>query len=154
RARQLGVAVETECRVTGIDRAGTGAVTGVVTDHGRVRAEAVVNAAGMWARQVGAMAGIHLPITPLIDQHRAAKPIPGRARPRSTPRRGDPGTLVSLREGVGGFLIGGFETEPVAWSVDGVPWEFPQKLLPSDWELFQPILEGAIRRVPILAQAE
>jgi glycine cleavage system aminomethyltransferase T/glycine/D-amino acid oxidase-like deaminating enzyme len=154
RARQLGVAVETECRVTGIDRGGTGAVTGVVTDHGRVRAEVVVNAAGMWARQVGAMVDVHLPITPLIHQHLATKPIPGHELPRSTPCLRDPENLVYMREEVGGFLIGGFETEPVAWSVDGVPWEFTQKLLPSDWELFQPILEGAIRRVPVLAQAE
>ena len=59
-----------------------------------------------------------------------------------------------MREEVGGYLIGGFEKDPVAWSVGGVPWDFTQQLLPSDWELFREILEGAIRRVPMLAEAE
>ena len=154
RAREAGVAVETGCRVTALERGPAGAVTAVVTEHERVRAEIVVNAAGMWARQVAALAGVQLPITPVIHQHLATKPIPGHELPRTTPCLRDPENLVYMREEVGGFLIGGFETEPVAWSVDGVPWDFTQKLLPSDWELFQPILEGAIRRVPMLAQAE
>src|SRR5712691_2247286 len=59
-----------------------------------------------------------------------------------------------MREELGGYLIGGFETDPVAWSVDGVAWDFTQQLLPSDWDLFREILEGAIRRVPMLAEAE
>jgi 4-methylaminobutanoate oxidase (formaldehyde-forming) len=84
----------------------------------------------------------------------ATKPIPGHELPRETPCLRDPENLVYLREEVGGFLIGGFEREPVAWSVDGVPWDFTQRLLPSDWELFDEIMEGAIRRVPILGQAE
>ena len=154
RARALGVAVETGVRVTGIERSPDGAIAGVVTDRGRVRAEIVINAAGMWGRQVAAMAGVSLPITPLIHQHLATKPIPGHELPRQTPCLRDPENLVYLREEVGGFLIGGFEREPVAWSVDGVPWDFTQRLLPSDWELFDEIMEGAIRRVPILGRAE
>jgi glycine cleavage system T protein len=154
RARALGVSVETGVRVTGIERSGDGAVAAVVTDRGRVRAEIVVNAAGMWGRQVAAMAGVNLPITPLVHQHLATKPIPGHELPRGTPCLRDPENLVYLREEVGGFLIGGFEREPVAWSVDGVPWDFTQRLLPSDWELFSEIMEGAIRRVPILGRAE
>src|SRR5512132_1674846 len=135
RARALGVSVETGVRVTGIERSGDGAVAAVLTDRGRVRAEIVVNAAGMWGRQVAAMAGVNLPITPLVHQHLATKPIPGHELPRGTP---------CLRDPVGGFLIGGFEREPVAWSVDGVPWDFTQRLLQSDWELFSEIMEGAI----------
>ena len=154
RARALGVAVETGVRVTGIERSPDGAIAGVVTDRGRVRAEIVINAAGMWGRQVAAMAGVSLPITPLVHQHLATKPIPGHELPRQTPCLRDPENLVYLREEVGGFLIGGFEREPVAWSVDGVPWDFTQRLLPSDWELFGEIMEGAIRRVPILGRAE
>ena len=154
RARALGVAVETGVRVTGIERSPDGAIAGVVTDRGRVRAEIVINAAGMWGRQVAAMAGVSLPITPLVHQHLATKPIPGHELPRQTPCLRDPENLVYLREEVGGFLIGGFEREPVAWSVDGVPWDFTQRLLPSDWELFDEIMEGAIRRVPILGRAE
>jgi 4-methylaminobutanoate oxidase (formaldehyde-forming) len=74
--------------------------------------------------------------------------------PRNTPCLRDPEYLFYMREEVGGFLIGGFEREPQAWSVGGVAWDFTQKLLPPDWELFGPIMEGAIKRVPILEQAE
>jgi 4-methylaminobutanoate oxidase (formaldehyde-forming) len=151
RARQLGVTVRTGVRVTGIRRGSRGEVNGVDTDRGPIRTETVINAAGMWGRQVGAMVGVTLPITPLIHQHLATKPIPGHELPRSTPCLRDPENLVYMREEVGGFLIGGFEREPVAWSVDGVPWDFTQALLPSDWPLFDEILEGAIRRVPVLA---
>ena len=154
RARELGVTIQTGVRVTGIERTGRGAVAAVLTDRGRIRAEVVINAAGMWGRQVAAMVGVSVPITPLVHQHLATKPIPGHELPRGTPCLRDPENLVYMREEVGGFLIGGFERRPVAWSVDGVPWDFSQTLLPSDWELFGEILEGAIRRVPVLAQAE
>ncbi|MGH7322974.1 MAG: FAD-dependent oxidoreductase [Candidatus Rokuibacteriota bacterium] len=154
RARQLGVTIRTGVRVTGIARSPRGAVTGVTTAEGRFDAECVINAAGMWARQVGTMAGVSLPVTPLVHQHVATKPIPGHELPRDTPVLRDPENLFYLREELGGFLIGGFERDPVAWSVDGVPWDFTQRLLPSDWELFGEIMEGAIRRVPILAKAE
>jgi 4-methylaminobutanoate oxidase (formaldehyde-forming) len=154
RARALGVALETGVRVTGVERDAGGRVTGVATDRGRVRAEVVVNAAGMWGRQVAAMAGVRVPITPLVHQHLATKPVPGHELPRGTPCLRDPENLVYMREEVGGFLVGGFERDPVAWSVDGVPWDFTQRLLPSDWDLFAEIMEGAIRRVPVLAQAE
>ncbi len=108
----------------------------------------------MWAGQIAAMVGVSLPITPLVHQHLATKPIPGSELARTTPCLRDPENLVYMREEVGGFLVGGFERSPVAWSIGGVPWDFTQQLLPSDWELFQEILEGAIRRVPVLAKAE
>jgi 4-methylaminobutanoate oxidase (formaldehyde-forming) len=154
RARALGASVATGVRVTGIERDARGRIAAVVTDRGRIRAEIVVNAAGMWGRQVAAMAGVSLPITPLVHQHLATKPIPGHELPRGTPCLRDPENLVYMREEVGGFLIGGFERSPVAWSIQGVPWDFTQALLPSDWELFGEIMEGALRRVPVLAQAE
>jgi len=153
-ARRLGVEVDTGVRVTGITRSARGAVTAVGTDRGPIRTETVVNAGGMWAGQVAAMVGASLPITPLVHQHLATKPIPGSELARTTPCLRDPENLVYMREEVGGFLIGGFERSPVAWSVGGVPWDFTQQLLPSDWELFNEILEGAIRRVPILSTAE
>ena len=154
RARRMGVATHTGVRVTGIVRTARGAVTGVRTDQGDIQTECVINAAGMWAAQVGAMVGVVLPVTPLIHQHLTTKPIPGYALPRGTPCLRDPENLVYMREEVGGFLVGGFEKSPVAWSVGGVPWDFTQQLLPSDWELFGEILEGAIRRVPMLSKAE
>ena len=153
-ARQQGVVFHTGVRVTGLKRAAGGEITGVVTDQGEIATPCVVNAGGMWARQVGRMAGVNLPMTPLIHQHLTTRPIAGHELPRDMPCLRDPENLFYLREEVGGFLIGGFEREPRIWSVNGVPWDFTQKLLAPDWELFTPIMEGAIRRVPALAQAE
>jgi 4-methylaminobutanoate oxidase (formaldehyde-forming) len=154
RARQMGVAIHTGVRVTGIERGPRGEVKTVITDHGSLSTETVINAGGMWGRQIGAMVGVDLPMTPLIHQHLATKPITNYELPRNTPCLRDPENLFYMRPEVGGFLIGGFEREPVAWSVDGVAWDFTQQLLPPDWELFGPIMEGAIRRVPILEKAE
>ena len=154
RARQLGVEILTGVRVTGITRGARGEVTAVETHRGAIRTECIVNAGGMWAAQIAAMVGVSLPITPLVHQHLATKPMPGHELGRLTPCLRDPENLVYMREEVGGFLIGGFERSPVAWSIDGVPWDFTQTLLPSDWALFDEILEGAIRRVPVLAKAE
>ncbi|HWM78766.1 MAG TPA: FAD-dependent oxidoreductase, partial [Methylomirabilota bacterium] len=137
RARRMGVAIRTGVRVTGIARTPRGAVSAVETDHGAIRTECVIDAGGMWAAQIAAMVGVSIPITPLIHQHLATKPIPGRELPRTTPCLRDPENLVYMREEVGGYLIGGFEKDPVAWSVGGVPWDFTQQLLPSDWELFR-----------------
>jgi 4-methylaminobutanoate oxidase (formaldehyde-forming) len=154
QAKQMGVTIQTGARVTGLDFAPNGQVRQVHTDHGPIKTEVVVNAAGMWAGQVGAMAGVNLPMTPLMHQHLATKPIPGQEIPQHTPVLRDPFHLFYLREEVGGFLVGGFERVPKAWAPEGVPWEFNQELLPPDWELFDEIMEGAARRVPTLAEAE
>ena len=154
RAKEMGVTISTDTRVTGIDLSPRGEVTGVRTEHGEVKTECVINAAGMWGRQVGAMVGVNLPMTPLMHQHLATKPVPGHELPKNTPCLRDPEYLFYMREEQGGFLVGGFEEEPVAWSVEGVPWEFTSKLLTPDWDLFGPIMEGAIRRIPILEKAE
>ncbi|MBM4423969.1 MAG: FAD-dependent oxidoreductase [Chloroflexi bacterium] len=154
RAREMGVTISTATRVTGIERGSRGEVVGVQTEHGSIRTEIVINAAGMWGQQVGAMVGVNLPMTPLVHQHVATKPIPNYQLPKHTPCLRDPEYLFYMREEQGGFLIGGFEEEPVAWSVGGVPWDFTGKLLAPDWELFAPIMEGAIRRIPILEKAE
>ncbi|HLB46035.1 MAG TPA: FAD-dependent oxidoreductase [Anaerolineales bacterium] len=154
RAREMGVTVSTDTRVTGIELGPRREIVGVHTEHGSIKTEIVINAAGMWGRQVGAMVGVNLPMTPLVHQHLATKAIPGHELPKNTPCLRDPEYLFYMREEQGGFLIGGFEKDPVAWSVGGVPWDFTGKLLAPDWELFGPIMEGAIRRIPILEQAE
>jgi glycine cleavage system aminomethyltransferase T/glycine/D-amino acid oxidase-like deaminating enzyme len=154
RARALGAAVHTNVRVTGIELSAQRAVTAVQTTHGTIKTEIVVNAAGQWASRIGEMVGVILPMTPIMHQFLTTKPIPGHALPRSTPVVRDPDNLVYIREDIGGYLIGGFEANPKAWSVEGVPWEFTQKLLAPEWELFEPLMQGALRRVPILEKAE
>jgi glycine cleavage system T protein len=154
RAREMGVTVSTDTRVTGIELGPRREITGVQTEHGLIKTEIVINAGGMWGRQVGAMVGVDLPMTPLVHQHLATKAIPGFELPKDTPCLRDPEYLFYMREEAGGFLIGGFEKEPVAWAVDGVAWDFTSKLLTPDWDLFGPIMEGAIKRIPMLEKAE
>lgn len=153
RAKQNGAAILTNVLVTGIERDAAGHISGVVTTNGVIQTDCVVNAGGMWGRQVGEMVGINLPMTPLGHQHLLVR-VPGFTFPKDTPCLRDPENLVYMRQEVGGMLIGGFELEPREWAMDGVPWDFTQKLLPPDWELFAPILEGAIRRVPMLEKAD
>jgi len=154
RAQALGVEIATDTLVTGITRDARGHVREVVTSRGTVRTECVVNAAGQWANQVAAMVGASLPIIPFEHQYAITKPIPGQELSRTLPVVRDPDNLVYFREEVGGFLIGGFEPDPRPWRIDGVPWDFTQRLLPPDWRRFEPLLEGAIRRCPVLEKAE
>ncbi|MDP7585743.1 MAG: FAD-dependent oxidoreductase, partial [Verrucomicrobiota bacterium] len=154
RARELGVAIETNCRVTGIGRDAAGAVTHVETDRGIVQTGVIINAAGQWAPRLSAMVGAITPMVPLMHQYLTTRHIPGHELPEQTPVVRDPDNLFYLREEVGGFLVGGFELEPKAWATDGVAWDFTQQLLPEDWELFEPVMEGALRRIPQLEQAE
>ena len=154
RAKAMGAKIHTGVRVTGIETSPNGDIKKVITDHGLLFTEIVVNAAGQWAPRIGEMVGVDLPMTPLMHQFVLTKPVPGHELPRTTPVVRDPDNLVYIREEVGGYLVGGFELNPKTWSVDGVAWEFTQSLLPPEWELFGELMEGAIRRVPIIEQAE
>lgn len=154
RAKQLGAEILTGIRVTGIELDSKQRIKTVRTDHGSIQAESVVNAAGQWAPRIGKMVGANLPMVPIMHQYMLTQAMPGHELPKSTPVVRDPDNLVYLREEVGGFLVGGFETNPKAWSVDEVAWDFSQSLLPEEWCLFQELLEGAIRRVPMIENAE
>jgi len=154
RAKQLGVKVHTGVRVTGIGLSPQGEITQVNTDHGPIKTKIVVNAAGQWASRIGEMVGANIPMAPLMHQYLTTKPIPGHELPLATPVVRDPDNLVYIREEVRGFLVGGFELNPKAWSVAGVPWDFTQQLLPPEWDLFDSLMAGAMRRVPVLEQAE
>lgn len=164
RAKQFGAEICTGVRVTEIEldpstRAGN-RVRAVNTTHGRIETEIVINAAGQWASRIAEMLalsgveGVNLPMTPLMHQYLLTKAMRGHELPKRTPVVRDPDNLVYLREEAGGFLIGGFESNPKAWSIDGVDWNFSQQLLPPEWELFEELLRGAIRRVPQIENAE
>ena len=154
RARELGVAVHTDTRVTGIEVSGQGEISKVITNRGSVRTEIVVNAAGLWGPQVAAMAGLHIPTTPVDHQHIALKAVAGKELPHTTPCLRDPDNLVYLREEQGGLVVGGYELNPLPRWIDGVPWEHGGKSLPPDYDRFEPLLEGVIRRIPHLAEAQ
>jgi 4-methylaminobutanoate oxidase (formaldehyde-forming) len=152
-SREMGVEVNTGVRVTGIELSPRGEVQCVITDHGPIRTEIVVNAAGLWAPRVAAMAGLYIPTTPVDHQHIALKAVPGREFLPATPCLRDPDNLVYMRQEAGGLVIGGYEPNPLARWIDGVPWEHGGTTLPADYDRFEQLLEGAIRRIPFLDQA-
>jgi len=153
-ARQFGVAIHTGTRLTGIRLSPRGEVTHALTDQGPIRTEVIINAAGLWGPQVAALAGVHIPTTPIDHQHIALKAVPGHELPHETPCVRDPDNLIYLREESGGLLIGGYELNPNSRWIDGVPWEHGGQSLAPDFERFDPILEGAVRRIPFLEKAE
>lgn len=161
-ARKLGVTIRQNTRVTGFDL-GLGPrreIRRVHLDGGEdaggssIETELVVNAAGMWAPRVAEMVGAFIPSTPVDHQHVALKAVPGHELPNDMPCFRDPDNLVYGKAEHGGMLFGGYEAEPHARWEQGVPWEHAATSLPPDWDRFQPLMEGAIRRFPFLADAE
>ncbi len=152
-AKEMGVTIQTGVRVTGIQLSRSGAVQTVLTDHGPIKTEHLVNAAGIWAPRVASMAGLYIPSSPVDHQHVALKAVPGHEFPHETPCLRDPDNLVYMREEAGGLVIGGYEPDPLARWVDGVPWEHGGATTPADMGRFEQLLEGAIRRLPFLEQA-
>jgi len=153
-ARGLGVRIRTGSRVTGIELDRRRAVRRVLTETGPIDTELVVDAAGIWAPQVAAMVGAFIPSTPVDHQHVALRAVPGHELPRDMPCFRDPDNLVYGRSEHGGMLFGGYEPEPTARWVDGVPWDHAATSLAPDYERFAPLMAGAIRRFPFLADAE
>jgi glycine cleavage system T protein len=152
-AKDMGVTVYTDTRVTGFKLSPKGEITEVETDKGSIKTELVVNAAGMWAPRVAAMAGLYFPTTPVDHQHIALRAVPGHEFNAETPCLRDPDNLVYMRQEQGGLVIGGYEPNPLARWIDGAPWEHGSTTLPADMDRFEQLLEGAIRRLPFLDQA-
>ena len=146
-ARSRGATILPRTRVTGID-VERGRVTGVTTDRGAIRAEVVVNAGGMFAPEIGRLANVTVPIIPFAHQYLVTEPIEG-VTPE-LPQLRDPDNLVYLRPEVRGLVMGGYERNPIPWSLDGIPADFNGKLLPPDWPRFEEISAGAVRRVPAM----
>lgn len=153
-AREMGVTIRIGERVTAIELGNRAEVRSVITERGRVACEHVVNAAGMWAPRIAAMAGGWLASTPVDHQHIALRAVDGHELASDSPCFRDPDNLVYGKAEHGGMLLGGYEAEPRARWLDGVPWDHGSRSLPPDWARFEPLLAGAIRRFPFLADAE
>ena len=125
-------------------------VTGVVTDSA-IESEVVVNAGGMFAQELGALAGVNVPIVPMAHEYLITKPS---GLPNEMPTMRDPSLLVYFRPESGGLIMGGYERNPAPWSLDGIPADFNGKLLAEDWPRFEELMENAVVRVPSLADAE
>ncbi len=150
-ARSRGATIYTETRVTGI-KLNRGAVDEVITEKGNIKTEIVVNAAGIWAPEIGKMVGIAIPLIPMEHQYVITKPIQGVKRGMPTMR--DPDLLVYFREEMGGLIMGGYEHNPIPWALDGIPKDFTKKLLKSNFEHFEPLSLLAMKRVPSIGNAE
>jgi len=154
-ARANGVRIRTNARVTGFELGPRREIRRVQIDGADpIETEHVVNAAGLWAPRIAEMVGLFLPSTPVDHQHVALKAVPGHELPADMPAWRDPDNLVYGKAEHGGMLFGGYEADPPARWLDGVPWDHAATSMAPDWERFQPLMEGAIRRFPFLADAE
>ena len=153
-ARKRGARIAQHSRVVGIDVAG-GRVRAVELEQRgerhRIETEIVVNAGGMFAPEIGRLAGVTIPIIPMAHQYLFTEAMAD-VHPE-LPQLRDPDNLVYFREEVGGLCMGGYERNPAPWSLDGVPPDFNGKLLAPDWPRFEEIMAGAVRRVPAIADA-
>ena len=147
-ARRHGAEVMTSTRVSGI-RTARGRVEGVETDRGTIETEVVVNAGGMYAREIGALAGVVVPIVPMAHEYLVLEPS---GLPLDMPTMRDPSLLVYFRPESGGLIMGGYERHCAPWSLDGIPADFNGKLLEEDWPRFEELMQNAIVRVPSLAE--
>jgi heterotetrameric sarcosine oxidase gamma subunit len=152
-ARELGAEIRTNARVTGIELGKAREVRGVLTEHGRIDANTVVNAAGMWAPQVAAMVGVFTCSIPVDHQHIGLHAVEGHELSRDTPCFRDTDNLIYGKAESGGVLFGGYEPDPVSRWHDGVPWEHGSRMLPPDHARFQQLMAGAVRRFPFLDEA-
>jgi 4-methylaminobutanoate oxidase (formaldehyde-forming) len=149
-ARTRGVRIIEGVPVTGFLRR-RGAVTGVRTPHGDLEAEYVVNCAGIWARQLGELAGVNIPLQAAEHYYLLTEPIEG--VDSSWPVLEDPASYGYYREEGGGLMLGLFEPVCAPWKVEGVPADFSFGELPPDWDRMAPYLERAMSRVPVSEQA-
>jgi 4-methylaminobutanoate oxidase (formaldehyde-forming) len=152
-ARKLGARVLTHRRVTGIRLSGSGQVAAVETAEGPIATEVVVIAGGIWGPQLAAMAGAFVVSTPVDHQHAALLAVPGHELPHDMPCFRDPENLVYGKAEAGGMVLGGYELNPVARWIDGVPWDHAGTSLPPDQARFEPLLAGAARRFPFAHDA-
>jgi len=124
-------------------------VAGVRTDQGDVEAEVVVNCAGQWAKQVGAMCGVTVPLHSAEHFYAVTEQVPGAHR--DLPILRDPDGYTYFKEEVGGLIVGGFEPQAKPWvAPDALPYPFEFQLLREDWEHFSILMENALLRIPVL----
>jgi len=149
-ARNRGATVLENVKVTAITQE-KGRVTGVETDQGTVKADYVVNCAGMWGREVGRMVGVSVPLQACEHFYIVTEPLQG--LDPNLPVLRVPDECAYYKEDAGKLLLGAFEPVAKPWGMDGIPEDFCFDTLPEDFAHFEPILERAVTRLPMLAEA-
>ena len=152
-AREGGCRIYTHTRVTAIEVEAR-RVGGVQTEWGPIEAEVVVNAGGMFAAEIGRMAGVRVPVVPFAHEYLVTQPFRERDDGH-LPTLRDPDLLVYYREEGGGLVMGGYERHSAPWSLrpdglDAIPPDFNGILLEEDWERFEEIAINSRRRVPAM----
>ena len=145
-ARLHGATIIEGVSVTGVTRK-RGVVTGVKTSAGDIQAEFVVNCGGAWGRELGLLAGVHVPLQAAEHYYLITEELPGISK--SWPVLEDPASYGYFREEGGGLMIGLFEPVCAPWRIEGMPAEFAFGEIPADWDRVGPYIETAMRRVPI-----
>ena len=155
-ARMGGATIETHCMVRETNQRPDG-TWDVVTDKGTIHTEHVVNAGGLWAREVGAMAGIYFPLHPMEHQYLVTEEVPEIAEMIAAgiehPHVMDPAGESYLRQEGRGLCIGFYEQPCRPWAVDGTPWNFGHELLPDDFDKIEESIDFAYKRFPVLKRA-
>jgi 4-methylaminobutanoate oxidase (formaldehyde-forming) len=146
-ARMKGARIHQGARVTGFEQRHR-RIERVLTDQGAVACDTVVNAAGMWGRDIGLMMGVRVPAIAVEHQYLITDPIP--ELPRNMPTLRDPDLRIYYKPEVRGIVIGGWEKGTVPFGRDGIPDDFGQQLLESNFDRFQTLAEAAFKRTPIV----
>jgi 4-methylaminobutanoate oxidase (formaldehyde-forming) len=155
-AREGGCRIFTHTRVEAVD-VREGRVRGVQTEWGPIEAEIVVNAGGMFAAEIGRLAGVRVPIVPFAHEYLVTQPFRERTPGEHLPTLRDPDLLIYFREEGGGLVMGGYERHSAPWAldehlVDAIPADFNGRLLEEDWPRFEEIARNSSRRVPVMDQ--
>lgn len=156
-ARKLGAGIETHTRVEDLHRLPDGSWR-VVTDKGTVTAEHVVNAGGLWAREIGRMVGLELPVLAMEHMYLITEDMPevaaiNQQTGREVLHAVDFDGELYLRQERGGMLMGTYEKACVPWSPKTTPWDFAAELLPPDLDRIAPSLEVGFRHFPAFQNA-
>jgi heterotetrameric sarcosine oxidase gamma subunit len=149
-ARMGGAQILEETKVTGILK-DKGRVTGVATNKGEIAAEYVVNCCGIWAHEVGKMAGVNVPLHASEHYYLVTEPVEG-VHP-DLPIVEDPELYLYLREETGGLMVGMFEPIADPWGMNGIPEDFSFGEIPPNWDRLMPYLEKAMKRIPVAKEA-
>lgn len=152
-ARQRGAQIIERTCVTGISRTGrkvTGLDWAQGEESGHIAADMIVNCAGMWGHEVGRMAGVNVPLHACEHFYIVSEAIPGLT---PMPVLRVPDECAYYKEDAGKMLLGAFEPLAKPWAMNGIPKDFEFDQLPEDFDHFEPILEAAVARMPMLEKA-
>lgn len=148
-ARMRGVTIIEGVEVIDVLTDGN-AVMGVKTAQGTIKAKVVINCAGQWARKVGLMCGVDVPLHSAEHMYIVTERIEGVTS--DLPVLRDPDGFIYFKEETGGLVLGGFEPHAKPWGMNGIPDKFFFQLLEDDWDQFEILLENGLIRVPQLAE--